>query len=62
MRVEQLSYYSQVLLLLLGVLPMRVPACSTHTLSQDSDLWRLFTTTGVGSVTHLRFCITECYL
>ena len=49
-RVAQLSHSSQVLLLPVGAPPMLVPACYAQSLSQDGEIWRVLTTTDVGSV------------
>ena len=49
-RMGQLSLWSHVLLLALGVPPMMVLACHAQRLSQDSRVWRVLTTPDVGNV------------
>ena len=53
MRVGQVPRYSQVLLLPLGIPPMPALACFTQTLPQESEVWRVLTTTrgkGYGAI------------
>ena len=50
LRVGQLSRYSQMLLLPLGYLPCWRQQCSTQSVSQHCEVWRVFTATDVENV------------